>query len=147
MNRRSLLIGLGSALLAPAIVRASSLMPLREYVPILWGDGIHDDSDGLQACLDRKPYRWNGLIQRSLDGDTVAVPSAAYRTTRTIIVRKRALIRDSRFIHDFSGEAMMVFEPHGDGSVVENSMFTAGVGQRHEQCLLFNATARSHEAA
>jgi hypothetical protein len=29
MNRRSLSIGLGSALFAPAIVRASSLMPVR----------------------------------------------------------------------------------------------------------------------
>src|SRR5260221_4715067 len=139
MNRRSLLIGLGSALLAPAIVRASSLMPVRESVPILWGDGIRDDSEGLQACLDRKPYRWNGLIQRALDGEIVRLPSAAYRMTRTIIVRKRdLLVRDSRFIGDFSGKHVMVIET-GAGGLFENSEFRAGIRQRHERCGLFHA--------
>jgi hypothetical protein len=55
MQRRSFLAGL---LAAPAIVRASSLMPL--YVPplVLYGDGIHDDTQALSAALTGERVRW-----------------------------------------------------------------------------------------
>jgi hypothetical protein len=55
MKRRSFLAGL---LAAPAIVRASSLMPL--YVPslVLYGDGIHDDTLALSAALTGERVRW-----------------------------------------------------------------------------------------
>lgn len=75
MNRRSFLRGL---IAAPAVVAASHIMPVRAFlieeppadgvcflgnqyvstqsvVPILWGDGVHDDSDGLQALLNSEP--------------------------------------------------------------------------------------------
>lgn len=51
-SRRSFLLGLGAALAAPAVVRADSLMKLWvPPLPIVWGDGIHDDAPGLNALL------------------------------------------------------------------------------------------------
>lgn len=52
-SRRGFLAGMLAIGAAPVIVRASSLMPL--YVPpklILWGDGVHDDTEAAQALLD-----------------------------------------------------------------------------------------------
>lgn len=54
IHRRSLLVGL---LAAPAIVRASSLMPLWVPSEILYLDGRHDDAAGLVAWALGKPVR------------------------------------------------------------------------------------------
>ena len=59
-TRRGFLGAMLAAAMAPAIVKASSLMPI--YVPkiilptglVLWGDGVHDDSIALQALIDGK---------------------------------------------------------------------------------------------
>ena len=58
-NRRGFLGAMLAASMAPAIVRASSLMPI--FVPkiivpkfVLWGDGIRDDTLALQALIDGK---------------------------------------------------------------------------------------------
>jgi hypothetical protein len=83
MKRRSFLAGL---LAAPAIVRASSLMPL--YVPplVLYGDGIHDDTQALSAALTGKRVSWadgrpvvGALVSGGafLLSDTVQVGSSA----------------------------------------------------------------------
>lgn len=59
--RRRFLFGasaLAAVALAPAIVRASSPMPISVLrPPKLWGDGIHDDTEALQWLADHaKPY-------------------------------------------------------------------------------------------
>lgn len=74
MDRRGFLRGLFAA---PAIVAASSLMPvsaklLLDLPPKLWGDGIHDDTAALQALLDG--VRPGGSV--NLNG--------IYRVTRTL---------------------------------------------------------------
>ncbi len=71
MNRRSLLRGLFAA---PAVVAASSLMPIsvRALVltpPRLWGDGIHDDTAALnwlarQAAAEGRPFVLNNAVHR-----------------------------------------------------------------------------------
>jgi hypothetical protein len=56
MDRRSFLRGtlaLGGTL-AVAPVAAKILIP--PELPIIWGDGIHDDAPGLQALFDGKPF-------------------------------------------------------------------------------------------
>lgn len=71
-DRRSFLRGL---IAAPAIVAASSLMPvsarlLADWPPKLWGDGIHDDTAALQWLMDnfkgpvklQGSYKVSGLI-------------------------------------------------------------------------------------
>jgi hypothetical protein len=52
MDRRNFIGSVIATLAAPAIVRADSLMrivPMKSL--ILWGDGIHDDADALNAVL------------------------------------------------------------------------------------------------
>jgi hypothetical protein len=55
IHRRNLFLGL---LAAPAVVRASSLMPIYAPPLVLYGDGVHDDTEALQAYLDGKPVRF-----------------------------------------------------------------------------------------
>jgi hypothetical protein len=37
---------------APAIIRVADIMPIRPEVLTLWGDGIHDDADALEAFFN-----------------------------------------------------------------------------------------------
>lgn len=80
MNRRQL-FKLGAATLAaPAIVRATSLMPI--YVPpklILWEDGIHDDWEAAQAVIySGIVYDRNGKLVTSLSNRDLHVSSGIY---------------------------------------------------------------------
>lgn len=71
MDRRSLLRGLFAA---PAVVAASSLMPisvraLASTPPHLWGDGIHDDTAALnwlvrQAAAEGRPFVLSNGVYR-----------------------------------------------------------------------------------
>jgi hypothetical protein len=67
-TRRGFLGAVLALAAAPAIVKASSLMPI--YVPklVLWGDGVTDDSAALQAFIGGSPIIYNGSILRALDG-------------------------------------------------------------------------------
>lgn len=71
LDRRALLTGISALLCAPAIVRASSLMPIRSLVPILWLDGIHDDTEALAAFNAFLPCKvsssFRGIAHRSKD--------------------------------------------------------------------------------
>jgi hypothetical protein len=54
LTRRNLLRGLVAA---PAIIAIDRLMPVKAWaLPILYGDGIHDDTDALQAFMDGRPF-------------------------------------------------------------------------------------------
>lgn len=63
-SRRSFLHGL---FCAPAIVAASSIMPVKAILdlpPQIWGDGIHDDTAALQWVLDRpSPHIVRGVYR------------------------------------------------------------------------------------
>lgn len=82
MNRRLFLLGLSSLLMAPAIVRAQSLMPVR---PLLWSvpvrslDGTgsveyHDSRERLRpgTYVELRP---DGLVQRLCDWELPVIGS------------------------------------------------------------------------
>ncbi len=76
MLRRTFLTGIAGVIAAPAIVRASSLMPVRTIPPTLWGDGIHDDTAALQWLLNSgKPVKLVGGTYRISNGITGCVPA------------------------------------------------------------------------
>lgn len=88
-TRRSFLRGLFAA---PAIVAASSLMPinprlLAPMAPKLWGDGIHDDTKALQWLLDNARY---GIVDLN---------NKVYRTTGTIYLPARGITLTSGTIN------------------------------------------------
>lgn len=76
-NRRRFLFGAAALLAAPAIARASSLMPVSMLNPILWGDGVHDDAPALQRIIDRGIR--NGFVSLPHEG--------MYRISRPLIMR------------------------------------------------------------
>lgn len=87
VTRRGLLTGLGAFLAAPAIVRASNLMPVKDWLPRIIGDGIHDDWEGLQAALNGEPFQAIGPIFSDAGG--VHLNGGVYLVTRPLVFGKR----------------------------------------------------------
>jgi hypothetical protein len=55
MSRRGLI---GSLLAAPAVITTPGLlMPVWDRTPVLWGDGVHDDTEGMRAFLNGDPFK------------------------------------------------------------------------------------------
>ncbi len=78
MNRRSLLGGILSVPAAMVLAKA----PLS--IPVMVGDGEHDDTLALQALFDGKPFSAERLtVLRNLDGD-VLIRGGVFRITRTL---------------------------------------------------------------
>ena len=69
MQRRGFLASILAAGFAPAAVGSAVLMPVRQVLR-LWGDGIHDDTEALQARLSQ--------------GGTFVLPRGTYRITNTL---------------------------------------------------------------
>lgn len=113
LHRRSLLTAALAALAAPAIVRADSLMRLPpRRLPVLWGDGLHDDTAALQLLID------------NARGQYVEFPPGTYAISSPLrfhhahVNGNRALVRPRP---DFAGHALL--EIRGDTarrSLVEN---------------------------
>jgi hypothetical protein len=89
LNRRGFLAGMLAAAAAPAIVRAESMMrlyvPPQSIVPVLWGDGIHDDAPGLEALLNRREVRMNPL-GRWADAQPGLICGGVFWVGRTIVL-------------------------------------------------------------
>lgn len=87
-SRRGFLFGATAALLAaPAIARASSLMPC-SVPPVFWGDGIHDDSAALQWEIDR--------AERA--GQPMVIADRVMRIDKTLRVKADDAIVHNNFI-------------------------------------------------
>jgi hypothetical protein len=99
-TRRGFLGAMLAAAAAPAIVRAASLMPI--WVPpapkiltlaeahamdvermILWGDGIHDDTEALQAIINGHPVCYGKEIITS--GPHITLPPAVFSITAPLV--------------------------------------------------------------
>ena len=80
MNRRGFLGAILATAAAPAIIKASALMPI--YVPrpeilTLWGDGIHDDAAALQAFVSGGVVNYMGKHIAG-DGRVCMFPSGTF---------------------------------------------------------------------
>lgn len=87
LNRRSFLQGClivtaAAAIPAQALKALEAIKPL----PILWADGVHDDSDALDAMLSGQPFRTlDGFIGEAAEGRLVG---ANLRISRSIIITR-----------------------------------------------------------
>src|SRR5258706_15144126 len=89
IHRRGLLLGALAAFAAPAIVRADSLMKL--YVPrrlILWGDGVADDTEALQALINGEEVltSFGGIASHR------TIPFGAYLTGSPLVISEGGLL-------------------------------------------------------
>src|SRR5690242_8948130 len=90
---------------------AASALPLSAFaepVPLICGDGVHDDTAGLQALLDGKPFRVASgapnVVYRNTGGD-VYITGGTYRITEALFVRDRtAFITDCTLFLDRSAD-------------------------------------------
>ncbi len=81
MSRRGFLKGL-------LTVAAVSVVPvpLLDLTPRIVGDGIHDDTLGLQAALDGKPFACEGQLVTG--GEQITITGGSYRITSPLYVRR-----------------------------------------------------------
>jgi hypothetical protein len=92
MNRRGLLLGLGSLLAAPAIVKISSIMPVHDWTETLYGDGIHNDIPALAALLRGQKVRrpWGGGERISVVNGVLSIPEGIFYLPQTSIPALRS---------------------------------------------------------
>lgn len=83
-SRRSFLKGVLALSVAPALPAVAIA------IPVIYGDGVNCDTDGLQALFDRKPFRVNEGAFVARNG---TLWDGFFRITRTLVLR-----RDKPFI-------------------------------------------------
>ena len=71
MSRRKFITGLTTLLAAPAIVRASSLMPVRNRDRIRWIKGLNADYDG--DTLDGRRQMWSEHLKQSAGSEDLFI--------------------------------------------------------------------------
>jgi len=93
MNRRFFLGGL---IAAPAGVAADNIMPVRSIerlmLPVLWGDGVHDDYPAVQAMINGARYLFGGRIMQQ-SGSVINVPNGTFWLGGTILMNRPSLVR------------------------------------------------------
>lgn len=128
MNRRSFIGSILALGLAPAIVRASSLMPVIARIPdslILYGDGIHDDTKAMQAFMDgMKVIRPDGSA--AMGGP---ITTGTFLISDTLIVGSRSLpwrVQNSviRWIGPQDDHKPLVYVPYGAAYGPSGGQFT-----------------------
>lgn len=92
MNRRKFLKGC-------LAVTAASIVPITliEGYPVLYADGLHDDTEALQTLLDLKPYICEGNL---ITGQRHAtINGGKYFISKTLIIRnEQTVIMNCEFI-------------------------------------------------
>ena len=96
-TRRNFLRGMLALGAAPAIVRASSLMPI--WVPpapsllTLAGDGLIDDTAALHAYIRGEPVWFRGAVLQALDG-VVRLPAATFNLNTSLTLTRGDTVYD-----------------------------------------------------
>lgn len=117
MNRRFFLKG-------ALAVTALSILPAIDLsgYPTLYGDGVHDDTEALQALFDLKPYICEGnLIQGQTE---VELTKGVFKTTDTLHVKDTTLlIFNCTFNYYGNVEKYMLIMTGMSNSLITNCSF------------------------
>lgn len=85
-TRRGFFKLLAGAALAPVASKAAALLP---SIPVLYGDGVHDDTEAFQALLDGKVIEFAdaGMAEGAgWFGDVLNLPRGIFRVTSTPVM-------------------------------------------------------------
>lgn len=135
LPRRGFLFGLAAAMAAPAIVRASALMPVKPWARILYGDGVHDDADAINALTWGEPVVFPGGALINVAPGLPMIPPGTYRISAPIKIPvnfEKFIIRDCHFEADPNVDGYLDFTHKGEVSgkvYVESCAFTGGTGR------------------
>ena len=120
MNKRDFMKGILALGIAPAIVKAENLMRIATPKIILYGDGIHDDTQALQTWID------GGRVLRP-DGSTIGrhITGGDYRISNTIFLDKGVGKKlTNSYIHGHLGEDKpLLHTTEWRGPLVEFNIF------------------------
>lgn len=125
LSRRSFLRGV----LAVAGATVAPALPAIASVPRIVGDGVHDDTAGLQAAFDGKPFVADGMVIS--DADWLTVHKGAFKVTRPITIRRSGVeISECSFISSdlAPDECLLNIEGTADCFVREVSIVTNYAG-------------------
>ncbi|WP_404927159.1 hypothetical protein [Mesorhizobium sp. ORM16] len=106
VSRRSFLRG---ALAIAAVAIAQPTLALAS-LPTIYGDGVRDDSDGLQALFDGRPFRVDGVVVKAESG---AIEGGLFAIRKAVVVRADNIsIKDCTFLamRGFTDPYLMLFE-------------------------------------
>lgn len=82
MHRRTFLKRL---LACPAAVTTPGLlMPVKAWAPTLWGDGIHDDTEALQAAIDGLPVNLAPGVWLERTSGTINLGSGRFKMKNSL---------------------------------------------------------------
>jgi len=122
INRRSLLFGLGVASIC-SMVPSTVVAAIIDPVPIIVGDGVHDDTAGLQALIDGRTFRVAPGLNITETNDTVMVREGYFRLSKGLKAngtndknihfsnfRIDADIPDDEYAIDLTASKNMIFE-------------------------------------
>lgn len=108
MNRRDFFkvtFAAGVASIAPAV--------LSNTLPVIYGDGKHDDTEGLQAALDDKPFECLDGSVRIIEGQ-VFLSNAVYLVSKTLTIphNKVGMMENLRIncAKNFVGSCVLYFD-------------------------------------
>lgn len=94
LSRRSFLRGTVAVASAAVIMNPADFLAARQ-IPIICGDGVHDDTAGLQALLDGLPVDIRNDCARVMTGNGVRLSRGIFKITRTLVVRREYTTIDS----------------------------------------------------
>ena len=106
-TKRGFLLGLAGA--TGLLVAQPKL--LLSKLPILWGDGVHDGSDGLEALFNGEPVKtaWGDTFKPMFDdGTPVTLDGGKYYLGRTITLNRVFNLRNSTILTATASGARIV---------------------------------------
>jgi len=89
ISRRGFLGAILAAAAAPAIVKSDSLMRIMVPRPVLltlWGDGVHDDAQALQALISGQSVAFQGRAFGPRPDGTIYLPVGTFAMGAAAIV-------------------------------------------------------------
>lgn len=92
LNRRDFLRS--AALVTAAMAIRPQHLLSADDVPVLYGDGVHDDTVAVQALLDRRPVRYadsfRGRVER--DGESLTLRDGTFYVTSPVRIAPRTTL-------------------------------------------------------
>lgn len=96
LSRRGFLGAMLAAAAAPAIVKSDSLMRIVVPKPLLltlWGDGLHDDAQAIQALINGKSVTFEGREFGLHPGGAVHLPIGTFALGSALVMGDGSMLR------------------------------------------------------
>lgn len=120
---------LGGLVAAPAIIAIDNLMPVRPWMPVLYGDGIHDDWAGLQALVNGEAVDIRAKVVPAYLG----APELGFTSMRNTYSLSRELLMPANTIRrdHFMGDHFLKRSGFSDSALISGPLIEFEPGHHH----------------